>query len=160
MSGGEWSFYFECVSRRIIRIHLSNFYICYALWHIPAQGMVIPMPVRAKSSAKGKLVKETVEHKKKVKKVKTARSANAIPMSKHTNLGQASRAFICFQSCFHPLSIDRAKTADDVGDLHSPVASLEPETPVEDQISTNFQSFRPLKNCKQLIPLILSLVMD
>jgi len=122
--------------------------------------MVIPMPVRAKSSAKGKLVKETVEHKKKVKKVKTARSANAIPMSKHTNLGQASRAFICFQSCFHPLSIDRAKTADDVGDLHSPVASLEPETPVEDQISTNFQSFRPLKNCKQLIPLILSLVMD
>lgn len=93
------------------------------------------MPVRAKSSAKGKLVKEAVEHKKKVKKVKTARSANAIPMSKHTNGGHASRAFICFQSCFHPLSIDRAKTADDVGDLHSPVASLEPETPVEDQIS-------------------------
>ena len=102
-------------------------------------------------------MKETVEHKKKVKKVKTARSANAIPMSKHANGGQASRAFIiCFQTCFHPLSIGRAKTADDVGDLHSPVASLEPETPVEDQISINFQSFRPPKNCKQLIPFMLT----
>ena len=102
------------------------------LWHIPtrlAKGMVIP--VRATGSAKGKLVKATVEHEKKVKKVKTARSANAIPMSKDTNSCQASRGFICFR----PFSIDRAKTADDVGDLHSPVASPEPERPTENQIS-------------------------
>ena len=72
---------------RIRRILLSNFYM--TLWHIPTKGMVIP--VRATGSAKGKLVKATVEHEKKVKKVKTARSANAIPMSKDTSSCQVKR---------------------------------------------------------------------